>query len=81
MKCCDHSLNAALSTLNGPMVLGMEIVCRECDAWWRYEQKGTAQMWIRHDRVGDFVKREGTPTATEARERAYARILGKERER
>jgi hypothetical protein len=81
MKCCDHSLNAALEHLNGPMVIGLEIPCRECDGIWRYEQKGSAQMWVRHDRVGDFVRRESTPDATAAREQRYTEILGRERRR
>jgi hypothetical protein len=82
MKCCDHSLNAALESLNGPMVVGMEIPCRRCTAIWRYEQKCAAQMWIRYgDRLDAFVVREGDPIATEARERAYTRMLGKERAR
>jgi hypothetical protein len=38
-------------------------------------------MWIRHDRVSDFVNREANPIATAAREKAYERILGRERNR
>lgn len=76
MKCCDHSLNAALESLNGPMVVGMEIACRRCTAVWRYEQKSAAQMWIRYgDRLDAFVVREGTPEATDARAKEYDRIL------
>ncbi len=82
MKCCDHSLNAALENLNGPMVVGLEIPCRRCVGFWRYEQKEKAQMWIRYpDRTGEFVGREGTPEATDAREQRYTEILGKERSR
>ena len=81
MKCCDHSLNAALEGWHGPMDVGMTVACRECDGWWAYEEKGTARMWIRHDRVGDFVTREGDPIATEARWNAYERILHKPWER
>jgi hypothetical protein len=81
MKCCDHSLNAALQGLNGPFVIGLEIPCRACDGWWSYEQKSAATMWIRHDRVSDFVNREANPIATAAREKAYERILGRERNR
>ena len=83
MKCCDHSLNSELEHLNGPMVVGMEIPCRECDHYWRYEQKSAAQMWILHEdkHTNEFVTREGSNLATEAREKAYARILGKERNR
>ncbi len=83
MKCCDHSLDAALQGLNGPMVIGMEIVCTQCDSYWRYEQKRAAQMWIRREgaRTNAFVTREGTPEATAQRESAYTRILGREREK
>ncbi len=83
MKCCDHALNAALEHLNGPFVIGMEIVCAQCDSYWRYEQKSEAQMWIRHEgaRTNEFVKREGAAEATNARERAYFAILGREREK
>jgi hypothetical protein len=83
MKCCDHSLNAALQGLHGPFVVGCEIPCRSCNGYWRYEQKSSATMWIRHEdrQTNAFVTREANPIATVAREKAYERILGKERSR
>jgi hypothetical protein len=51
MKCCDHSLNAALQGLRGPFVIGLEIPCRTCNGYWRYEQKSPTPMWIRHQRA------------------------------
>ncbi len=78
-RCCSDTLKHY-----GPKnpTIGVETPCRWCDAYLKYEEiRPGFYGWVVHDRVGDFVKREGTPTATEARERAYARILGKERER
>lgn len=78
-RCCSDTLKHY-----GPTqpTEGLELACRWCESYLKYEAITPNFIgWVVHDRVGDFVKREGTPTATEARERAYARILGKERER
>jgi hypothetical protein len=77
-RCCSDTLRHW-----GPKAPteGLEVPCRWCDAYLRYERIGQSQTlgWCVHDRVGDFVKRESSESATEAGERQYARILGRER--
>lgn len=80
-RCCSDSIKRA--GLRNPSE-GLEIPCRWCTAYLRYERiSPTSDVvgWVVHDKIGDFVKRESDPIATEAREKAYERILGKERER
>ncbi len=78
-RCCKDSITFA--RLRDEPTEGLEIQCRWNDEYVRYERIGDTLGWVVHDRVSDFVNRESTPIATEAREKAYARILGRERER
>jgi hypothetical protein len=78
-RCCKDTL-----THYGPRnpIEGLELGCRWCECFLRYESIGPHLMgWTVHDRVGDFITREANPIATEAREKAYQRILGRERAR
>jgi len=79
-RCCRDSITRA-NIQN--LTEGREIPCRWCECYLRYERfPGTETVgWVVHDRVGDFVQREANPLATEARELAYQRILGRERSR
>jgi hypothetical protein len=79
-RCCADTLKHY-----GPrnVIEGLELACRWCENYLRWEKDADTQvfMWKVHDRVGDFVKRESDPIATAAREKAYERILGRERNR
>jgi len=79
-RCCSDTLKHY-----GPRVPleGLEIACRWCTSYLRYERFPDSEIigWVVHDKLGDFVKRESDPIATEAREKAYERILGKQRDR
>lgn len=80
-RCCSDTLKHY-----GPRqpYEGLELACRWGEEILRYERispNSDVVGWVVHDLVGDFVKRESDPIATEAREKAYERILGKERER
>jgi hypothetical protein len=80
MRCCRDTLT--LSGIRQPSE-GLEIHCRWCDAYLRYERFPGSETtgWVVHDRLGDFVRRESSDVATAAREAAYTRILGRERNR
>ena len=80
-RCCKDSITFA--RLRDEPTEGLEIACRWNDEYVRYERIGGTDVlgWVVHERVSDFVNREADLNATEAREKAYARILGKERER
>lgn len=78
LRCCRDSLHAAVKKLNGPLVIGLEIPCRHCECYMRYDGE---TGWSGHDHVGDYIVRESDPIATAAREKGYERILGRERNR
>lgn len=81
-RCCRDTI-----THHAPKhpVAGTEIACRWCTGYFRWEQIGNSSLygWMPHNdsRTHAFVTREANPLATEARELAYQRILGRERQR
>lgn len=53
-RCCRDTVNWRVGMLKGPLVVGVEIPCRWCDGYARYDGDSG---WSYHDRLDDTIRR------------------------
>jgi len=82
-RCCRDSVAMKVIAVDGLERDGAIVFCRWCDGYARYEGHGDKGRWIFADQDTPAKRAEilALDPAMQAREKAYTRMLGRERQR